>query len=365
MGGQSEASSPQKKKAHNAFWYRFATQGFAGHNTVFSLHFAIYIFGVLAVLLLVGGAILLSESLKQVQVWARYDNEGPMAGISNAARQQKLLDEGSVNHVITLTVPRRMEPPVNVYYILKDFYQNHKRYVRSVSYPQLHGKTQSPGQLTDCIPQRFLGGTQNATFPEDGLINPCGLVAWSYFNDSFTSFAVSGDAGGVEPLAVDSSKLVWESDRDTFFGNYAAVNHNTIPEMRGGQQLTQNVSRDEHFMKWMKLSAHPDVRKFWGKIDRELQEGEVITINVTNAYNTYSFGGEKRILLTTQNSFGNRNTTFGIAWLIMGSCCCVIVGAYIFFGRQRLKLTRSVESKREFLKNKLSWKPKSGFLGDI
>jgi hypothetical protein len=61
----------------------------------------------------------------------------------------------------------------------------------------------------------------------------------------------------VEPLDLDESDLVWASDRDTLFGNYAAENHNTEPALRGGKELTTNISRDEHFMAWMRLSAHP------------------------------------------------------------------------------------------------------------
>ena len=59
------------------------------------------------------------------------------------------------------------------------------------------------------------------------------------------------------PLVVDDSELVWDSDRDTLFGNYAAENFNTVESLRGGQALAVNISRDEHFMRWMRPSAHP------------------------------------------------------------------------------------------------------------
>lgn len=52
------------------------------------------------------------------------------------------------------------------------------RYVKSRSDPQLQGG--SPTYLDGCLPQEFEGGNSSRT------ANPCGLVAWSLFNDTFT-----------------------------------------------------------------------------------------------------------------------------------------------------------------------------------
>jgi hypothetical protein len=68
--------------------------------------------------------------------------------------------------------------------------------------------------------------------------------------------AGSSNFTGIE---VDSSNLVWNSDRESFYADYQPVNHNTVPPIRGGQQLIKNISRDEHFMAWMRPSAHPSV----------------------------------------------------------------------------------------------------------
>jgi hypothetical protein len=89
-----------------------------------------------------------------------------------------------------MKVEQDMEAPIHMYYILHDFYQNHKRYVRSVSYNQLHGKEVSTKDLVECKPQRDLFGSGNSSFVDGGLIEPCGVIAWSNFNDSFTDFRV-------------------------------------------------------------------------------------------------------------------------------------------------------------------------------
>lgn len=54
------------------------------------------------------------------------------------------------------------------------------RYVKSRSDAQLRGATAK--SLSDCSPQQYLNGD---TLKD---VDPCGLVAWSYFNDTFTVF---------------------------------------------------------------------------------------------------------------------------------------------------------------------------------
>ena len=53
-----------------------------------------------------------------------------------------------------------------------------------------------------CAPQQYVGGQPNASLPHDGAINPCGLIAWSFFNDSYTAAAVGAD-GVAAPLQLD------------------------------------------------------------------------------------------------------------------------------------------------------------------
>lgn len=85
-----------------------------------------------------------------------------------------------------------MEQPIYVYYILHDYNQNHKRYVRSVDWSQIHGKNQSAAKLVGCKGQkRYVTDSKNVTLEQNGLMNPCGLMSWSYFNDTFTDFKVS------------------------------------------------------------------------------------------------------------------------------------------------------------------------------
>jgi hypothetical protein len=61
---------------------------------------------------------------------------------------------GGENQIITtLTLTEKMEAPIFVYYELENFYQNHRRYVKSRSYKQLRGESLTIDDIqTDCDP---------------------------------------------------------------------------------------------------------------------------------------------------------------------------------------------------------------------
>ena len=85
---------------------------------------------------------------------------------------------------ITFTPNADMKAPVFVYYELSNFYQNHRRYVRSKSDKQLAGTVVTDAgstELSDCDPLRTItetiGGIQVTR-----VLHPCGLIANSFFN---------------------------------------------------------------------------------------------------------------------------------------------------------------------------------------
>ena len=104
-----------------------------------------------------------------------------------------------------------------------------RRYVKSRSDSQLSGTNVSGPTLTSsCQPEDYLAG--NTSMP----INPCGLVAWSLFNDTF-----SVSSQGV-PVAINESGIAWQSDIDTKFGSQLPQNFNTIVGYRVGGTLPPN-----------------------------------------------------------------------------------------------------------------------------
>lgn len=63
-----------------------------------------------------------------------------------------------------------------MYYGLSNFYQNHRRYVKSRDDNQLLGKLGNPS--TDCAPFAFANDSDGISKP----IAPCGAIANSMFN---------------------------------------------------------------------------------------------------------------------------------------------------------------------------------------
>lgn len=84
---------------------------------------------------------------------------------------------------VKFTIPDTMKKPVFVYYRLSNFYQNHRRYVKSVDAKQLSGAARTVADLSggSCDPLAvFKEG--DAQFP----IYPCGLIANSVFNGKYS-----------------------------------------------------------------------------------------------------------------------------------------------------------------------------------
>lgn len=87
----------------------------------------------------------------------------------------------------------------------------------------------------------------NTTLDPDGPANPCGLIAYSMFNDSFQ---LSNDSG---PVPMTSDGIAWPSDKELYKVNNAS-------------QMWYNTT-DERFMVWMRVAALPSFRKVWARVN--------------------------------------------------------------------------------------------------
>ncbi|CAH1449739.1 unnamed protein product [Lactuca virosa] len=103
----------------------------------------------------------------------------------------------------TLTVTKRMKQPIYVYYQLDNYYQNHRRYVKSRSDQQLRNRGDE-NDTSSCKPEHNANGMP---------IVPCGLVAWSLFNDTY-AFSTRNN----QSLPVNKRHISWKSDREDKFG---------------------------------------------------------------------------------------------------------------------------------------------------
>jgi hypothetical protein len=118
-----------------------------------------------------------NTKMKEQPRWgrARDNYTWPMSGVS---RETDVC-------ILSIAIPNDIKPPILFYYRLTNFYQNHRRYVKSVDIDQLKGKAKSAADINsgDCTPLN--------TNEDNKPYYPCGLIANSMFNDTFDNFSIS------------------------------------------------------------------------------------------------------------------------------------------------------------------------------
>lgn len=276
------------------------------------------------------------------------------------------------NCVINLTITEDISEPLYVYYELKNFYQNHRRYVKSRHALQLQGQDSSRSSVkVDCDPlydyeeKDASGNTVNTL-----LLNPCGLIANSLFNDVIQLMP------NTDGYVMDESSISWQSDRDEKFkqvdgftskcvastdpapmcsdlgSSYSDCKNYTFPST--GQQCVYWYPHDdetqylyesypmvvnpiegvenEHFIVWMRTAGLPTFRKLYGKIDKHVRSGTVLSFNVSANFEVDSFDGTKTLVVSTVGKFGGKNSFLGVAYIVVGSICFFL--AFVFAIKQ-------------------------------
>jgi len=248
-------------------------------------------------------------------------------------------------------IPESMGPPVLFYYHLTNFYQNHRRYVNSFFDKQLKGEKVNGAAVngSNCAPL-----TSNGT---GVMYYPCGLIANSIFNDTFTSptlLAVQHDnANSSVYVMQNSTNIAWSSDRslygtlpnDTKFSDIAPPPNWQIrfPHGYTKDAPPPNLADDEPFMVWMRTAGLPTFSKLAQRNDTHpMTEGtyqvdirhckdtppsrdeRIHTANRHPVFPVDQFHGTKSIIISTRTVMGGRNPFLGIAYVVVGGICILL-----------------------------------------
>ncbi|QLQ81266.1 hypothetical protein HG537_0F00270 [Torulaspora globosa] len=237
--------------------------------------------------------------------------------------QWKLDESDSSSSIceIRFQVPNRIRHPVYLYYKLTNFYQNHRKYVESVDIQQLKGEAIDADSLnSNCNPLRKSGGK---------AVYPCGLIANSMFNDTFSTVLEGSD--GTEDFQLTNKGIAWAIDRHRF--KKTSYNASQIvPPPNWAKRYPEGYTDDnipdisswEELQVWMRTAALP---KFY-KLALKSETGELLngtyTIKIGLNFPVSSFGGSKSIVLTTSSIIGGRNISLGVLY-------CIVAGISALF----------------------------------
>ncbi|MBZ3871672.1 Cell cycle control protein 50B [Sciurus carolinensis] len=233
------------------------------------------------------------------------------------------------------SLPELFPGPVYLYYELTNFYQNNRRYGVSRDDAQLSGLPSAlHNPVNECAPYQFSA----AGLP----IAPCGAIANSLFNDSFSLWHQRRPGGPYVEVPLDRAAIAWWTDYHVKFRNPPLVNgslalafrgtapppnwHRPVYELSTDPNNTGFINQD--FVVWMRTAALPTFRKLYARIRQGnytagLPRG-AYRVNITYNYPVRVFGGHKLIIFSNISWMGGKNPFLGIAYLVVGSLCILM-----------------------------------------
>lgn len=179
--------------------------------------------------------------------------------------------------VLQWYLPDRLDPPVLLYYRLTNFYQNHRRYVKSFDQQQLEGDARDRKAIegSDCEPLQVDPDTHKPYYP-------CGLIANSIFNDTFNSPVLLNSAGSGSSnttYQMTTEGIAWSSDR-ALYGETDYDYGDVVPPLNWRKRYPAyndsfpfpDLKTDEAFHVWMRTAGLPTFSKLALRNDREAME---------------------------------------------------------------------------------------------
>lgn len=224
---------------------------------------------------------------------------------------------------VTFTIEKEMKAPVYLYYKLTNYYQNHRRYVKSKDDKQLRGADKSTWDTSTCDPL-ITSGTKG--------LYPCGLMANSFFNDVFKGY-YDGSSTALTGTEWDKSDIAWKSDVDYKYKDLYTTAQLPSDLTRNSTLIATGTARtpavlpyinDQDFIVWMRNAGLPTFRKLYRKIDKTLAAGKKLKITIENNYDVASFSGSKYLVLSTSSWLGGKNNFLGYAYIVVGALCMLV-----------------------------------------
>lgn len=199
MDSQTSPDKPNKPK--NTPFRQQQLKGFRPRPNPFTL-------GIIYVLLGTGfiifGSIIIHKSDNVHEISERYDDK----------EECKASWYDPSTCTITISISETWHSPIFFYFEIKNMFQNHRKYNKSRDIYQLMGDLRTVSEIDNfCEPvvdMEDLGFNTDLQLSESDPANPCGLVAKSLFNDTYTLTQVKTS----KEIELDFSDIAWDIDKD-------------------------------------------------------------------------------------------------------------------------------------------------------
>ena len=271
--------------------------------------------------------------------------------------------------ILQFDIPEDIGPPVLLYYRLTNFYQNHRRYVKSFDQDQLSGEFRSNDTIgkSDCDPLEIDPDTNKTYYP-------CGLIANSLFNDTFFSPVALNAAGSNadnQTYTMTDKGIAWASDKDLYKQTTYTYDQVVPPPNWRLQFPAYNESFPfpdihtwEQFQVWMRTAGLPTFSKLALRNDTAAMTSGTYQMTIYDCKHSryiqnlslwsadYSlqtdfpvleYSGTKGILLSTRTVMGGKNPFLGVAYIVVAGIC-VLLGA-LFTATHLIKPRYGLDSR--------------------
>lgn len=252
-------------------------------------------------------------------------------------RQNASLASQTCYCTVVFTIETPFKGNVFFYYGLINFHQNLRRYMDSRDDGQMVGRKKNLKDPSSyCAPFRY---------DENELpIAPCGAVANSMFNDSFT-LQYYPPGGSFIPVPLYRKGITWYTDKNIKFRN-PRVENQTLAEVFKGTskpyywqrpvyQLDPGDSNNNGFINedlivWMREAAFPHFKKLYGVVSNAgepFTEGLPVgnySVQISYNFPVQYFRGRKVVVLTTVSWFGGQNNFLPIAFLVTAALILLV-----------------------------------------
>ncbi|GEQ70328.1 hypothetical protein JCM33374_g4004 [Metschnikowia sp. JCM 33374] len=235
-------------------------------------------------------------------------------------------DEKNVCRV-QFEIPHKIKGPLYFFYRLKNFHQNHRRYVKSFSEEQLNGQAASVSIIKNTVGLNC----EPLSLDENGKrIYPCGLIANSLFNDTFSS-TLAAVNGSTASYNMTNEGIAWSTNKNRF--KKTQYNPEDIVPPPNWAKMFPNgynstnipdISTWAEFQNWMFTSAFADFHKLALKNDQDAIEAGIYEVAIGLHFPVLPYDGKKYIFLSQRSVLGGKNYFLGSVWIASGAVCILL-----------------------------------------